>query len=409
MRSIRVCRLILAALALTLAPALAGGALAQDGRLDPVAAARDAVLHLQFEVTGPPAADAGSRCAMPAVARRVFRADGETADLPPRPINPVSAGTALTLVMPCLNTDMPFEPVHTSGPLAERARVLDPPWDGSRRLRVPVPRERRVPRPGEVLEAFLTPSLAPDGPCGEPFSVEQGRWVVPRALIATPVTRPGDAPQLRDPPGMRLPRWALPSPPVARENRPFLFPTRDVAVTFRHSARPGETFRAAFSACEAAIRTSLLDAQGQPRDGALLEQRTGGLLQLRDAERRMEFLARRPGQPSNRIAVAPDHATFRREGEASVAGLACTLWRVTEYDWVTGNARRAGVEMIPAQLCVTADGVVLRRVDQDGRMEAVSVDYAPQDRAAFRSEGYAQSVRRLERTVGVGSLPEPLR
>jgi len=198
---------------LALASVPTGGAVAQgpDGYHDPVAAARNASLHLRFEVTGPPVPDAGDRCAIPAVARRVFRADRETADGPPRPIDPVTAGTALTLLVPCLNTAMPFAPVETTGPLAERARVLDPPFDGSRRLRIEVPRARRVPRPGEVLEAFLAPSRAPGVACGDPRSVEPGRWVVPRPLIAAPVVRRDDAPLLVDPPGARVP-WMSPPP-----------------------------------------------------------------------------------------------------------------------------------------------------------------------------------------------------
>ncbi|WP_458097922.1 hypothetical protein [Roseomonas sp. WA12] len=209
MRPTLACCLTLVALT----PVPTGGASAQgpDGYHDPVAAARNASLHLHFEVTGPLVPDAGDRCAIPAVARRVFRADRETADRPPQPIDPVTAGTALTLVVPCLNTAMPFNPVQTTGPLADRARIWDPPFDGTRRLRLAVPRERQVPQPGDVLEAFLTPSRAPNLPCGHPRSVEQGRWVVPRPLTATPVVRRDGTSQVSDPPGARV-LWMSPPP-----------------------------------------------------------------------------------------------------------------------------------------------------------------------------------------------------
>ncbi|WP_338661974.1 hypothetical protein VQH23_17295 [Pararoseomonas sp. SCSIO 73927] len=181
-------------------------------------AAREAALHLQFEVRAAPHPETAISCTVPAVVRRVFRADSETLDQPPRPVPPVQPGTALVLVMPCDTTAMPFEPAPFNPARMSRSwyQAMTSPYTGSRQWRLPI--ERRVPRPGDVMEAFLSPSRSPappspGGPADQPAPAEEARWSIPAPLTAMRVTGPGDAPRMADPP--RGPR------PL----KPLVFPT----------------------------------------------------------------------------------------------------------------------------------------------------------------------------------------
>lgn len=68
---------------------------------------------------------------------------------------------------------------------------------------------------------------------------------------------------------------------------------------------------------------------------------------------------------------------FTRKGSERVAGLSCTVWDVQAPEGRSG------------QVCVTADGIVLRGQGRDpqygsGSVEAVSVTYGPQSAGLFQ-------------------------
>jgi hypothetical protein len=66
-------------------------------------------------------------------------------------------------------------------------------------------------------------------------------------------------------------------------------------------------------------------------------------------------------------------ASYVRRGVATVAGRACTEWQTQDR------------ESRVAVVCITDDGVLLRAgTPEQVRVSAVSVQYAPQDAAAFR-------------------------
>ena len=169
---------------------------------------------------------------------------------------------------------------------------------------------------------------------------------------------------------------ALPAIALAQA-RPRLEPTRDVAVTYR-TTTPGQRearLTAAFLASERLLRVDLPD-----RGWGLLDRRSGRLRVVLE-QMRMVMDAPADELAGMGIPVEPGPgARFTREGEARVAGLACTNWRYEEGE-------RSGTA------CLTADGVLLRGEGRSGRqhggIEAVEVRYVGQEPARFRlPEGY---------------------
>jgi hypothetical protein len=159
--------------------------------------------------------------------------------------------------------------------------------------------------------------------------------------------------------------------PLAAQTRPALAPPRDLAVTYR--AAEGGEIRLAHRAAE---RLTRLDLPGE--QGWLVLGATGAGFLALPAQRLLLELA--PGQDSGRGLLPAPGARALREGQDRVAGQPCTVWRVED----------AGA---PVRLCLTEAGVPLRAEPVGrpaARIEAVSVQEAPQDPARFRRpEGFA--------------------
>lgn len=168
---------------------------------------------------------------------------------------------------------------------------------------------------------------------------------------------------------------ALAAPALAQD-RPPLHPSRDVAITYRFigDAAQGQMpeMQVSWLAAQRLMRAEMPGMGWMVMDHA--NQRA--FMVMEQARVVMDVplaqLAQQHGPP-------PD-ASFRRDGTATVAGLACTLWSYRD-------------SRIEGRTCVTADGVMLRvegtSQGQRGGMEATQVAYGPQDPARFqRPPGY---------------------
>ena len=163
--------------------------------------------------------------------------------------------------------------------------------------------------------------------------------------------------------------------PALAQDRPAMFPTRDVAVTYRTSleGRPAE-MRMAWNAAQRRMRIEMPCGQGY----LILDQQTGtGFVVMQQTRVIMDMPAGQ--EEAARFAPASQTARFTREGSDRVANLPCTHWKIEDR----GEVGRA---------CITADGVTLRAQpggNGRGEMEALRVEFAAQDPARFiRPEGF---------------------
>lgn len=166
--------------------------------------------------------------------------------------------------------------------------------------------------------------------------------------------------------------------PAMAQDRPPIMPTRDVSVTYRMLGGQGpqaqQPFVISWNTQLGAMRSDMPGGMGW----MVAEPRQGRAFMVMEQQRMVMDLP--VGQVMQQHMNSPT-ATFRREGNATVAGLPCTIWIVEDR----GNTGRA---------CVTADGVSLRvegtaAGGQTGGMEATAVSFGPQDPARFqRPQGY---------------------
>jgi len=162
--------------------------------------------------------------------------------------------------------------------------------------------------------------------------------------------------------------------PALAQDRPEIFPNRDVAVTYRTSVegRPAD-MRMAWNAARRLMRMEMPTGQGY----LILDQQAGtGFMVMQQMRMIMEMPAGQ--EAAARFAQASQTARFTREGSDRVANLPCTNWKIED-----------GAET--GRVCITADGVTLRAQPGNGRgeMEALAVEYATQDPARFaRPEGF---------------------
>jgi hypothetical protein len=166
--------------------------------------------------------------------------------------------------------------------------------------------------------------------------------------------------------------------PAVAQDRPPVFPTRDVAVTYRMtggSAPQGapQTMQMSWNAAAGLLRSEV------PGMGWMVaDQRSGRAFMVMEP---MRVIMDVPlGQQGSQLPGLSPNATYRREGNATVAGLRCTIWSVQD-----GDSR--------GRACITADGVMLRAEGTNGGhsggLEATQVTYAPQDPSRFqRPQGY---------------------
>jgi hypothetical protein len=321
-----------------LAGLIAGVALllqATPAPADPLAdLARAAPVHAILEIMdgAPEPRGVAERCRLQATIRRVFRA---------APALPV--GQRISIAVGCYRTPVPDE---GGGIAPANLGYVHVDYLAA----------------GALVEAYLLPAIGSDG-------LLAGGFAIPR-LLAVPSL--SDAPRdVLPPPGQ---------PPLVTDApgrpRPPNFPERDVTMTFRLSARPGETFRASYAVGPRhapLVRVESLGPTGAQAGATLYQPGTEGALRFWDATGRTAQLSTSREDRAGRLTTNP-HAFFSAEGSDQVAGLACTVWRIEDL------LRRLPVELA----CVTADGLVLRREDAAGRMEALQVTYGPSDPALFR-------------------------
>lgn len=166
----------------------------------------------------------------------------------------------------------------------------------------------------------------------------------------------------------------LPIADLAAQERPPLYPTRDVSITYRVTgARAPQGMPNITLSWLAAAQAMRMDMGGM---GYLVaDHRAQRSFMVMEQMRMVMDLPMENAQTS-----LPAEGRFRRTGSATVAGLPCTLWNY-EHGGDRGTA------------CVTADGVTLRAEGssggQSGGMEATQVAYGTQDPARFqRPQGY---------------------
>jgi hypothetical protein len=158
------------------------------------------------------------------------------------------------------------------------------------------------------------------------------------------------------------------------EDRPVLYPTRDVAVTFHATsgAQQGVDLHVAWLAAEQKLRVEPPNLPGW----GVLDVKANRLTMVHDGTRSvMEFNADALPGGLTIPTVPPETAHFTRAGTARIAGLTCTVWR---YE----DGKNQG------ETCLTADGVMLRGSGKSGgksgAIEATKVSFGRQDPARFR-------------------------
>lgn len=176
--------------------------------------------------------------------------------------------------------------------------------------------------------------------------------------------------------------------------RPHTFPTRDVVVSYRvlgnASGQGPREFTVAALAAEERVR---VESPSMPA-WALADRRTGRTEMVMDSMRVVTPSPLRQDEAMRYLRLA-ETARLTRAGNASQAGQTCT-----NYRWEEGGQRGTA--------CLTADGVLLRGVNERGEgVEAVRVEYARQDPARFRvPEGYRRvDLGDMARSLGLGGLP----
>ena len=167
---------------------------------------------------------------------------------------------------------------------------------------------------------------------------------------------------------------ALAGPAALAQERPALFPTRDVTITYRTPGPDGLPMRSTISWLAAAQRVRF---DGVGSGGyMLLDRRSGRGWHVVPADRRVTEL---PEESARRMLSNYDGRDFVRLGGDRVAGVDCTVWRFTVRDRTL-------------TACLGSEGVVLR--SQGGGMrpedvvEAVAVTFGRQDPARFDPPAY---------------------
>jgi hypothetical protein len=164
--------------------------------------------------------------------------------------------------------------------------------------------------------------------------------------------------------------------PVAAQaqDRPQIFPSRDVAVTYRVAGQ-GQQAELTMQ-WSAAARMMRMNMPGGVGYMVADHQNQRGFMVMEQMRTIMDVpMAQAAGMQRDF-----ENARFTRGGTEKIAGTDCTVWRY-EGPSQSGEA------------CITADGVMLRAQGQaqgqQGGMEAVRVTFGPQNPAQFqRPQGY---------------------
>ncbi len=148
----------------------------------------------------------------------------------------------------------------------------------------------------------------------------------------------------------------LPAAALAAPERPALFPTRDVTVSYQVHAS-GTDVREATAQIAAGGAHVRIEAPQMA--GAMLLDRDANSMTMVLSGLHMYSVMRGRGHMVDEFLLDP-RLRFTRAGGGSVAGLPCTDWRVS-------SPRGQGTG------CVTSDGVLLRFDGQDERGRAASL------------------------------------
>jgi hypothetical protein len=148
--------------------------------------------------------------------------------------------------------------------------------------------------------------------------------------------------------------------PAYAEDRPQIFPTRDVTVTYETGAKRDVTV-----AYSAALHRARLEGMSAQHAYAIVQHDKDQMV-LVMPERQMVMRMPEPPAMKNVISMQA-FSNIKRAGSATVAGVSCTVWSVHSED---GDG----------DICVTSDGVLLRArgKDKSGNssvMQATKVDY----------------------------------
>lgn len=164
---------------------------------------------------------------------------------------------------------------------------------------------------------------------------------------------------------------SLPAAALAQA-RPTTMPTRDVDVTYQMAA-PGPSGK---------VEMLSQRMRWEPASGLLrVDPPSQGIYTIMDYHAHKLLVVDEPRRSVTLMHAAANvtapgvspTAQFTREGQAQVAGLACTDWQTRDS---TGQ---------PTTVCLTDDGVLLRaRRGDHVLVQAVTVSYAPVDPGVFK-------------------------
>ena len=185
---------------------------------------------------------------------------------------------------------------------------------------------------------------------------------------------------------------ALLATPAFAQDRPPLFPTRDVSVTYRVNGgpQPGAEMTMSWLSTGQLMRVDLPGGVGFMVSD---HQNQRGFMVMEQQRMIMDVpIAQAAGH-----IQAMQNARFTRGSNDTVAGTPCTNWTY-ESQGRTGTG------------CITAEGVMLRAQSsqgQQGSLEAVCVAFGPQDPSRYqRPQGY-QAMQMPQVPPGAGAPRRP--
>ena len=190
------------------------------------------------------------------------------------------------------------------------------------------------------------------------------------------------------------------APAIAQDRPANLQPTRDVAVTYRvlgvqmPQGAPAPQISIATLAAEAKLRVDMGSVIPGVNAWGLTDMRAGRSDVVMENMR--TIIPNPGGQDMTRALRLAETARMTRADTGTYAGTRCTNWR-----WENEGQRGTA--------CLTDDGLMLRAANEAGQgMEAVQVQYGPQDPARFRlPQGYRQMS--LDEAARGMAQPPPVR
>ncbi len=179
---------------------------------------------------------------------------------------------------------------------------------------------------------------------------------------------------------------------------PLAFPTRDVTVTYRSSANPGQVYTAAFSRSmqRIVVRTpggSVATRQHFILDPAVYVETTV------DDRHQTYFVVPYTDVVADRFKWPGLHP--KAGGSEVIAGLSCT-----DYELETAGLYIPPVQ--PVTVCLTKDGVRLRRTQAGVTMTATSIVYGNVSADdCLVPDGYTRVQGEEDRKAGPRPIPMP--